>query len=64
MSEKQIGLDGQWGPEEKSHDLGADNLPFVSFRVLSIRDNLECTPPASETDGSEEADWKEGIINI
>lgn len=58
-----------WWPAgtcRKAHDLRAEGLPFVSlsFRVLSIRDNLECTPPASGTDGSEEAGWKKGIINI
>lgn len=54
------------GDVRKAHDPRPESSPFVSlsFHVLNIRDNLECTPPALETDGSEEAGWKKGIINI
>lgn len=66
--ERVGGREVRWPAEmcRKPHDLRADSLPFVSlsFCILNIRDNLECTPPASETDGSEEAGWKKGIINI
>lgn len=62
------GREVRWPAEmcRKAHDLWAESLPFVSlcFHILSIRDNLECVPPALETDGSEEAGWKKGIINI
>ena len=62
------GREVRWPAEmcRKARDLRAESSPFVSlsFCILSIRDNLECTPPASETDGSEEAGWKKGIINV
>lgn len=71
MLQNREGVGGRevgWPAEmcRKVHDLCTDSLPFVSlsFCALSIGDNLECTPPALETDGSEEAGWKKGIINI